>query len=416
MFGGNGNDIFRGLAATADGGYVACGTTTSTQDDFAGRYGSDWQIPYAFVVKFDKNAQVEWIKTFGSSVSDIFLEDIDVLDDGSIVTVGYQHITDYTISETKGISEAVIYKLSATDGKILGQKVLGGSKNDIFNCVSATSSGFVAGGKTDSADGDFSGTPENSAIIINFDSDFNIVWQKNLSGSKGASIEDISADSNGNIFVSCLTSSTDGDFAAFEELMGGYIDTVILKYDSNGNYKWDFVIASSGRDEFTSVAADGSGGCIVGGQYELITSYIPDGTLADIHNCGGIDALVFRINSNGTEKWTKVLSGLNDDYITDISVSTKGYAISGYTKSGNREFSSIGNLGSYDGFVCFVNTSGTTVNLYSQAGTLEDASACVACSTNGKFLVAGKTESTDNNFKANTGGGFTGYVAVYSIQ
>lgn len=416
MFGGEGNDIFRGVAATSDGGYVACGTTTSADGAFADLVSEDWYVPFSFVVKFDKDANVKWVKAFGSASAAVFLEDIAVLDNGNIIAVGYKHMTDSELIETIGISDAVIYSISGSTGRMLREKVYSGTKTDIFNCVSATPDGFVVGGKSDSADGAFAGIPENSALIFSFDTSFNFLWKKSLSGSKGASIDGISADKNGNVFAACLTSSTDGDFAGFEELMGGYTDTVIIKYDSNGNYKWDFVIASSGRDEFASVAADGSGGCVIGGHYELITTYAPDGTLADVHNCGGVDALVFRVNANGTEKWKKVFSGLYDDYITGIDVSSKGYAVSGYTKSGNRDFASIGNLGGFDGYVRIISTTGSSVKLCSQAGSLEDTSLGIAFSTSGNVLVAGKTKSSDGNFKDNSNSGYTGYVAVYSIQ
>lgn len=416
MFGGEGNDIFRGVAAAADGGYVACGTTTSTGGAFADLVGEDWYSPFSFVVKFDKDANVKWVKAFGSNSSAIFLEDIAVLENGNIIAVGYKHMVDSELIETVGISDAVIYSISGTTGRTLREKVYSGTKTDIFNCVSATPDGFVLGGKSGSADGAFAGIPENSALIFSFDTNFNFLWKKSLSGSKGASIDGISADKNGNVFAACLTTSTDGDFADFEELMGGYTDTVIIKYDSSGSYKWDFVISTSGRDEFASVAADGSGGCVVGGHYELITTYAPDGTLADVHNCGGIDALVFRINANGTEKWKKVFSGLYDDYITGIDVSSKGYAVSGYTKSGNRDFSSIGNLGGFDGYVRIISTTGSSVKLCSQAGSLEDTSLGIAFSTSGNVLVAGKTKSSDGNFKGNSNGGYTGYAAVYSIK
>lgn len=414
-FGGDGNDIFRGVAATSDGGYVACGTTTSTDGVFADLFNEDWYAPFSFVVKFDKDAKVKWVKAFGSDSYAVFLEDIAVLENGSIIAVGYKHMTDSELIETVGISDAVIYSLAASTGRTQREKTYSGTKTDIFNCVSATPEGFVVGGKSDSANGAFAGIPENSALIFSFDTSFNFLWKKSLSGSKGASVDGISADKNGNVFAACLTSSTDGDFADFEELMGGYTDTVIIKYDSSGNYKWDFVIATSGRDEFSSVAADGSGGCVVGGNYELITTYAPDGTLSDVHNCGGIDALVFRINANGTEKWKKVFSGLYDDYITGIDVSSKGYAVSGYTKSGNRDFSAIGNLGGFDGYVRIISTTGSTVKLCSQAGSLEDTSLAIAFSTSGNVLTVGKTKSVDGNFTGNSNGGYTGYAAVYSI-
>lgn len=415
LFGGNGNDVYRAIEPSGDGGYFACGTTTSTTGVFTGRYESGWMLPYAFVSKIDSNGRTEWLKTFGSTVAGIYLNDIAVLSDGSIIAVGYQSIDDVDLMAEKGVSEALIYKLSGADGSIITEKTVGGKSSDIFNCVVKTTKGFAVGGKTGSTDGNFEGYSENSAILFHFDTDFNILWSKAMSGSKGGSVDGISADTLGNIFVACTTNSTDGDFASFSGLMGGYIDTVIIKFNYSGNRLWYYVIASSGRDEFTAVQADGSGGCIIGGQYELYTTTVPDGTLSDIHNCGGIDALLFSINTYGILSWTKVLSGYGNDYITDIAKGTKGYAIAGYTTSDNREFASVGNIGEYDGYVCYVNSSGTTLALNTQAGTLEDMASCVAC-IGANYVVVGKTKSKDGSFADYSGSGFMGYTAKYTIS
>lgn len=415
LFGGKGNDVYRAIEPSGDGGYFACGTTTSTTGVFAGRYESDWMLPYAFVSKIDADGRTEWIKTFGSTVAGIYLNDITVLSDGNIIAVGYQSIDDVSMLETTGVSEALIYKLSGSDGSIIAEKTLGGKSSDIFTCVAKTTKGFVAGGKTGSTNGDFEGYAENSAILFHFDTDFNILWSKAMSGSKGGSVDGISADASGNIFVAYTTNSIDGDFAAFDGLMGGYIDTVIIKYNYLGSRQWYKVIASSGRDEFRAIQADGSGGCIVGGQYELFTAAVPDGTLSNIHNCGGIDALLFGINSYGAVSWTKVLSGYGNDYITDIAKGSKGYAVAGYTTSANREFASIGNVGGADSFVCYVNSSGTTLSMKSQAGTLEDTASCIACN-GANYVVAGKTKSKDGNFAEYSGSGYMGYTAKYQIS
>lgn len=412
LFGGTGNDIYRAIEPSGDGGYFACGTTTSTTGVFSGRYESDWMLPYAFVSKIDADGRTEWIKTFGSTVAGIYLNDIAVLSDGNIIAVGYQSIDDVSLMETKGVSEALIYKLSGGDGSIIAEKTIGGKSSDVFTCVAKTTKGFVAGGKTGSTNGDFEGYSENSAILFHFDTDFNILWSNGMSGSKGGSVDGISADASGNIFVAYTTNSIDGDFAAFDGLMGGYIDTVIIKYNYLGSRQWYKVIASSGRDEFRAIQADGSGGCIVGGQYELFATTVPDGTLSDIHNCGGIDALLFGINSYGAISWTKVLSGYGNDYITDIAKGSKGYAVAGYTTSGNREFASIGNVGGADSFVCYVNSSGTTLSMKSQAGTLEDTASCIAC-IGANYVVAGKTKSKDGSFAEYSGSGYMGYTAKY---
>lgn len=415
LFGGNGSDIYRAIEPSGDGGYFACGTTTSTTGAFAGRFENGWLLPYSFISKLDSNGKTEWIKTIGSKTVGIYINDIAVLSDGNIIAVGYHSISDVVMLEELGGSQAVIYKLSGNDGSVIDQRTFGGKKADLFNCVAKTTKGFAVGGKTASTDGDFEGYSENSAIIFHFSTDFNILWKKSFSGSNGGSVDGISADNLGNIFISCTTNSTDGDFTLFKGLMGGYIDTVIIKFNHSGTSQWYYVIASSGRDEFRAVQADGSGGCIVGGHYELFTTTVPDGTLSDIHNCGGTDALLFSIGTYGTLSWTKVLSGYGNDYITDIAKGSKGYAVTGYTTSSNREFASMGNLGETDGFVCYINSSGVTLSMNAQAGTSEDSASCVAC-IGASYVVAGKTKSDNGSFAEHSGSGNMGYTAKYTVS
>lgn len=415
LFGGNGSDIYRAIEPSGDGGYFACGTTTSTTGAFAGRFENGWLLPYSFISKLDSNGKTEWIKTIGSKTVGIYINDIAVLSDGNIIAVGYHSISDVVMLEELGGSQAVIYKLSGNDGSVIDQRTFGGKKADLFNCVAKTTKGFAVGGKTASTDGDFEGYSENSAILFHFSTDFNILWKKSFSGSNGGSVDGISADNLGNIFISCTTNSTDGDFTSFKGLMGGYIDTVIMKFNHSGTRQWYYVIASSGRDEFRAVQADGSGGCIVGGHYELFTTTVPDGTLSDIHNCGGTDALLFSIGTYGMLSWTKVLSGYGNDYITDIAKGSKGYAVTGYTTSSNREFASMGNLGETDGFVCYVNSSGVTLSMNVQAGTSEDSASCVAC-IGASYVVAGKTKSDNGSFAEHSGSGNMGYTAKYTVS
>lgn len=415
LFGGTGDDIYRSITPSGDGGYFACGTTTSANGVFSGRFESDWANPYAFVSKTDSEGRTEWIKTLGTNSAGIYINDIAVLSDGNIIAVGYHSIGSVEMMADKGAAEAVIYKLSGIDGSIIEEKILGGKGSDFINCVEKTTKGFVVGGKTDSTDGDFEGYSGNCAFLYHYDADFNLLWSKTLSGAKGGSVDGISADNSGNIFISCTTASTDGDFASFKGLMGGYIDTVIIKYNHSGVRQWYQVIATSGRDEFRAIQADGSGGCVVGGQYELFTAVSPDGTLSDIHNCGGIDALLMSFNSYGVLSWTKVLSGMGNDYITDIAKGSKGYAVTGYTSSANREFVSIGNAGESDGYVCYVNSSGTTLKMLAQAGSAEDSASCVAC-TGTSFVVAGRTKSKDGSFAYYNGSGYMGYTAKYTLS
>lgn len=418
IFGGNAGSVetvIRGMDVLADGSYVACGTTSSTDGDFSNASAStNWKIPFSFVAKFSKAGTVEWVKLYGDSSASVSLYDIAVLENGNIVTVGtYTYPSDYG---TMGGNDAVIISLSSS-GSETSMKFYSGTGDDFFYCVTETPDGYAVGGKTTSNDGAFAGVTDISSIVINFNSDNEVLWKHFFNGTKSSSINGIDCDDDGNIFLACVTTATDGQFAAFEGLFGSYADTVIMKFNRYGEYQWNYVIATSGSDEFDSIAADGKGGCLVAGNYTLVNAVSPDGTLKGIHNCGDTDALAIRLNKNGDRQWYSIISGFKDDYITDVVRTNGGFALTGYTNSSNREFASIGNKGGTDGFVCFIDVNGTIIETLSQAGFGNDAALCLAYSENNReLLIGGKTASTDGSFaEKNSYSGTAGYVGRYKI-
>ncbi len=418
LFGGSGDDIINGTAPTPDGGFVICGITSSRDGAFASQYQKTWKSPYGFVAKFGSSGTLVWLKTFASTSGSITLTDVCVLDNGAIIVVGYTQATDYSAnSESADTVDAFVLKLSST-GYLNTRKSFGGKNTDMFNCVDSTGSGFVVGGKSYSRNGDFAHLDGDNAIIMSFDSDLNVLWQTDFHGNAASTIGGIAADDNGNVFATCITSAKTGDFENYGNF-GGYSDTLVLKFNSQGEKQWDYMISSSGRDEFASVAPDGKGGCVVAGYYELVPSPFPDGTLSDIHNYGSIDALVFGFNSAGERQWTNIVSGFENDFITDIISTNGGFAVVGHTESYNSAFSSVGNEGFHDGFVSFINSKGSTVKTFTQAGSGEDMAECLVSTTNGTVYVMGKTQSLDIDFEElnfNSPEIYMGYIAEYQIN
>lgn len=402
-FGGSNIDNFTGIDATDDGGFVACGVSSSTDGSLKNVPDDSWKYSYGFVAKFDKDLNPEWVNSVGSADGNVRVEDVAVLSDSSVVVVGYSAEDDYaSADEFKGSLESVIIKYSA-DGKLIWKKLISGSATDMLMCVDSLGDGFVVGGKTESNDGSFAGSAESSvskAVIMSFDKDGNILWSRYLAGNYGACIDGISTDDSGNIFVTSVTNASTGGFAAIDGMGSGYLDTAVLKYNSSGELQWGFAVAGSGKENFSAVAADGKGGCVVAGYYELITTYAPDGTFADLHNCGGIDAVVIRLDSDGKKLWQRSVSGFYDDFINDITVTADGgFAVSGYTSSANRDFAALGNKGETDSFVALITPAGNLADVQGRGGARKDMSTCVAYSSEGKLIVLGKTTSSDGEFE-----------------
>ena len=392
--------VYRDAAATADGGFVACGVTRCKTGDFAAAYQSGWSLPYGFVVKYDANLNRQWIRGIGGSGGlTMSIDGVTVLADGGIVTVGSSGRPAHVVGAGM---DALMVKFNA-NGVKLWEKSLGGSGTDAFTCVAAKGSGFVAGGSTDAADGSFAGLPAGgtSAILYSFDANGNVLWNRALNGSRAANVIGIAADADENVFLSVQTTSSDNDFASFGLADYRYANDVVVKYSAAGAYQWFYSLTSSGVDNFPALVTDGAGGCVVAGSYKIVGAAQSDGTFADLHYCGGADAVVTHLDANGAVVWVKLLAGLYDDTATAIAAAGTGYVVCGSTASSNREFSMLSNRGKSDAYTAYLTADGVTDAVRALGGSREDGAFAVACA-NGVTVTFGRTGSNDGEFAANT--------------
>lgn len=430
-FGGANTDTFTGFAPLSDGGFVVSGVSNSTDGNLLNVPSDGWNsVSYGFVAKYNKNLELEWVKAVGSEEDGVRIEDVAVLSDGSIVAVGSSSAVDFASDKKyEGSLEGVIVRYSA-DGKETYRKLLGGAGSDMFKCVAPLGDGFVVGGGTTSVNGDFSDSGDSTktkAVIISFDAEGNRIWNRYLSGNYGASVSGIATDEKGNVFITTVTSATTGGFAAIEGLGKGFVDTAIIKYNSEGAIQWTAAVSGSGRENFAAVTADGKGGCVVAGYYELVNTHEPDGTLEGVYACGGIDAVAIKFNSNGTIRWKRSVAGIGDDFINDVVSVDNGFAVVGYTNSANRDFSKCGNKGEIDSFVALITPEGNLADVKSLGGARKEKSVCVGYTSDEKLIVLSQTTSSDGDFDGmNThisdalvnilGDIYTGHISKYKIS
>lgn len=409
--------VYRDAAATADGGFVACGVTRCKTGDFAGVYQSGWSLPYGFVVKYDADLNRQWIRGIGGSGGmTMSIDGVAVLADGGIVTVGSSGRPAHTIDAGM---DALMVKFNA-NGVKLWEKALGGSGTDAFTCVAARGSGFVAGGSSDAADGSFADLPAGgtNAILYTFDASGNVLWNRALNGSRAASVIGVAADADENVFLSVQTTSSDLDFAPFGLADYRYANDVVLKYDAAGTRQWFYSLTSSGIDSFPALVSDGAGGCVVAGNYRLFSAVQGDGAFADLYYCGGSDAVITHLGADGAVVWTKLLAGLYDDTATAIAAAGSGYVVCGSTSSSNREFNMLSGRGKSDAYTAYLTADGVTDAVRALGGSREDGANAVACA-GGVTVTFGRTGSNDGEFAANawlTDEAVEDYVNLYGIE
>jgi len=169
---------------------------------------------------------------------------------------------------------------SATDAEDSGHgwaiQIAGARASDGVSAIAVDDAGYIyATGKSeDTADFDPSDgelwLEGNAAFLMKLTPDADLVWAVKL--GEWTDTKDIEIDGAGNIYV-CgnLNNQEPSDFdpGPGEDLHSAtYTDSMVCKFDGDGNYIWGRSWGSDGNDWCTGVAVDGSGNVYVTGTVE----------------------------------------------------------------------------------------------------------------------------------------------------
>ena len=357
-FGGLGGDYFYAAVAAQDGGFVAVGTSATAS--FAG--AGDWPAGSgkggndAIIVKYDKDGAIEWQDNFGGSAADYFYA-VAAAQDGGFVAAGYSANVsfgngDWSAATGKGGNDAVIVKYDK-DGAIEWQDNFGGSGNDMFRGVAATTDGgFVAVGH--SANGSFSGSGDwpagsgkggEDAIIVKYDKDGVIEWQGNFGGSGNDFFYGVAATADGG--VAAVGSSVAASFSGTGDWPAGSgkggDDAFIVKYDEDGVIEWQGNFGGLGADLFRGVAVTTDGGIAAIG-YSAGDSF-GNGDWSGATGKGGYDATVVKYDKDGAAEWQGNFGSTGADYFYAVAAAPDG----GIVATGSSASASFDGTGDWSG-------------------------------------------------------------------
>lgn len=414
FFGGSGLDAFRDIIGCKDGGFVAAGISASKDGDYKGVSG-EWEMQHTSLVKYSSDGKVEWKYITGGN-SQVNFNDVIELKDGTIVAAGQTAATSGDVVKTASTNSAFIVRLKA-DGTFMWKYVFpsdASSTGEYISSLAATpDGGFVAGGKAISESGFFTGTQKGGtkAFIFKFDKNGNIKWRKVLQGSKSNIISALAVNSDGDIYATCVTMSTDGDFSGIRFNKIRTENTVLLKLNKKGNLDWAEYLQGSGKSEFNTLAATDDGGCVVGGTFTIYKR--ADGIYT--MNYGKRDGYVLRYNSKGQVCWSRLIGGADDDSVLGIACIKGGFAVVGQSKSSTEDFQGYKVGGGSDGYILYLNDEGKTTATVRLNGAQDDSAMDVAVLSDGSIAIAGWTKSDDQAFNgSNTKKQYMGYVSRYT--
>ncbi|SFB79707.1 T9SS type A sorting domain-containing protein [Kaistella jeonii] len=179
---------------------------------------------------------------------------------------------------------------------------------------------------------------------------------------------------------------------------GGF-DYWIVKINSSGIIQWQKSLGGSGSDFATSIDQTIDGGYIVAGDSSSI-----DGNVSGHHGAStsSEDCWIVKLDSEGNIQWEKSLGGNSSDYAKSIKQTTDGgYIFAGHSVSTDGDVS--GNHGGYDYWIVKLDDRGNIQWQKSLGGTKDDYARSVQQTADSGYVIAGSSFSNDGDVSGHHG-------------
>ncbi len=412
--GGSAADKYEDVILTSDGCYITTNVSNSKDGDFSKYKDLNYKAPYTILTKYNNDGGVVWQKVFGSPNGLLEIVALSPCKDGSFYAVGFgRAIEDFSI---KGYYDGAVYKIDK-DGNIQWVKTIGTSTVDLLKDVVTASNGdAIVVGTVGNNDGDAkdSGGEANKskAVIMRYSSSGDLRWRKYAGGNMDAFVG-VTEGTDGSIYV--LGNFYSGKL--FPAL--GKCDSGVIKYSKDGKVLAKTSIAGTGIDEFKGITATSDGGIIVCGSSNSADTdeTSPESFFKnDFVSRGGYDSYMIKYTSDLSLKFATPVRGQNDDTATSVLELPNGtYIMAGSTNSSTRDFKGVTTRGKKDIYVAGVNSNGTLMWVRSFGGTESDGALGLCKGADGGYVVVGETFSNNvdlNNISPYGGNGKTLAVMV----
>ncbi len=352
----------------------------------------------------------QWNKRFGGNTTDNFSQVIRTSDGGYLLG-GYSAspIGGDKTQGSQGGNDFWIVKTDASGNK-QWDKRFGGSGADHLNALIATSDGgYLLGGNSSS------GISGNKSQASQGGQDFWIVkisatgskqWDKRFGGSGHDDLRTLHQLPTGEYILSGHSASgTGGDKS---QASRGANDYWVVKINASGTKLWDKRFGGSSDDWLETSVLNSDGSLLLGGR--SVSGLSGDKSQA---SRGGKDYWVVKISSAGSKVWDKRFGGTgHDEQFAMIATTDGNYLLGGLSSSELSGDKSQGLQGANDFWIVKISTAGSKLWDKRFGGSLTDELHAMARTSDGGFLLAGRSSSGANGDKSQSSRGGQDYWIV----
>jgi hypothetical protein len=285
----------------------------------------------------------------------------------------------------------------------------GGAAYDFGNSIALSSSGeiYVTGNflSPSITFGTFTLTNTGSSggdiFLAKYDASGNVVWATSAGGNGDDYANSVTVDGAGNIYV---TGGFQGATILFDTIALTNADTTaaspdifLAKYTPSGTLAWVKRAGGSDWEIPQCVATDPNNGdvCISGGTSSAAFVFASDTLVTQ----GGVDVLLCKFDSSGTELWARSAGGTLNDLANGMCIDAAGkiYLPGGFASDsilfGSNTLVNAG-AGLPDIFFVKYDEAGNVIWSTREGGTDNDHAVSVSTVVGGKLFITGHYHST----------------------
>jgi len=259
--GGSKNEYFSSVCATADGGFLICGKTESSNGDFTGLRADAIK---AVLIKYDANGNMLWKRALtGTMHSNV--EGIAVNAAGEIYITCETMSSDGSLTGIagRGNADTVIVKYDKNGAPLWVNCFSGSGIDELVYIAASPDGGCVIGGRFSiaaAADGSFKdihNAGSFDAFLVKYNPDGTIGWTRSVAGFLNDRITGI-VSVDGGFAVCGISESNNRDFAQLGNL-GEQDSFVMLLSEATGSTVGFITVAGKADDVARSICASPGG-------------------------------------------------------------------------------------------------------------------------------------------------------------